>query len=645
MSFRNVPSKTISNKTVPRVASLSSIGLAFCLSLALILNGFISLEDVLQEYGRSQVEQQAAAASALINRGKNTGTDVINKQALVSTDRIIVKFKDGTLPNGLTAAAQRANLEKAEGLKKLLTINGVNADVYQVPQDSTAQEVIDRLMAKSKDAVEYAEIDMLVPAALNPNDQYFSSQWHHTNIKSPAAWDKTLGSGVTVAVLDTGVDANHSDLVFSDQPGWNFYDNNSNTADVQGHGTAVAGSAAALGNNTIGVSGVAPQAKILPIRISDPQAYAYFSAMASGITYAADHGARVANISYSGTCGSSAVWNAANYMRSKGGVVIAAAGNTGADNLYPASPVITCVSATGSNDLRTSWSSWGIATDVAAPGAGIYTTLSGGGYGAVSGTSFSSPITAGIYGLLFSINPKLTPDQADNILFSTATDIGPVGWDVNYGYGLVNIEKAVALASSTIGAATAPDTTAPTIPANFKTTNVTSNSVALSWNASTDNKGVTGYSVYQAGAKIASVSGTIYTNSGLTPETAYAYVVRAEDAAGNQSADSSTVSTKTTPVPFAINSQSISTKTATTAVASISLTKPGTVVIKYGTSASALSSTVQSTTANTAHTLNISGLAAGTTYYYQVTAVGEATVTSAISSFKTPRLSTTGRKR
>src|SRR5439155_6843873 len=184
------------------------------------------------------------------------------------------------------------------------------------------------------------------------------SEWHLTTINAPTAWDTATGSGITIAILDTGVDGTHPDLAAHMVSGWNFYDNNSDTSDVYGHGTLVAGTAAAVVNNGVGVAGVAGNASIMPVRISDPTGYAYWSTVASGLTWAADHGARVANISYS-VAGSSTVISAANYFRSKGGVVAVSAGNTGAlDSTSPTSSMLV-VSATDSSNGVASFSTYG----------------------------------------------------------------------------------------------------------------------------------------------------------------------------------------------------------------------------------------------------------------------------------------------
>lgn len=622
-------------RLLSRAISWGTIGVAFTLSLALILNNFVGLKTVLNEYALDT--ENGLMAAALLSLKKGDGE--VSNQKPIETDRIIVKFKDTDLPPGFAVAAEKANLEKAEGLKKLLSISEIGAEVYQVSSDSTTDEVIQRIKNRYKDSIEYVEMDMLVPGTFTPNDPQFPSQWHHKNIKSELGWDTTQGvETVSIAILDTGVDPNHPDIDFSTQPGWNFYDNNSNWTDVASHGTKVAGSAAAVGNNALGVSGVAPRVTILPIRVASPTTYAYHSAIAQGVIYAADHGARVANASYGGVCNASSVKSAAQYMRNKGGIVTASAGNDGLDPGYLATPDIVCVTATGGTDLRTSWSNFGASTDVAAPGASILTTIPGGGYGASSGTSFSAPITAALYALLFSVNPKLTPAQADNIVTSTAKDVGDPGWDKYYGYGVIDVEKAVLKAKETAGTLGDVDTTPPSAPTNLVAGTVTNNTVALSWGASTDNNAVTQYAVYRNGTKVTSVAGTSYTVSGLSAETTYSFTVRAQDAANNQSGDSNSVSVKTAAAPFAIGTYSVQAKTATTSQLTVNLTKNGTVTVKYGTSASSLTTTVQSNTSTMSHTLMLGGLASGTTYYYQITATdGATTVNSAISSFKTPR--------
>lgn len=294
----------------------------------------------------------------------------------------------------------------------------------------------------------FAEQDCLVPSEFIPNDPNYLSAWYLSKIGADTAWDTAQGSGITIAILDSGIDASHPDLSSRLVPGWNFYSNNSDTADVYGHGTKVAGSAAAITNNGIGGSGVAGQARIMPIRVSGTDGYATWSGLASGFIYAADHGARVANASFLGLTDSSSTRSAAQYLKDKGGLAVVSGGNTGALQGYAVTTSMISVAATDSNDMRTSWSSYGNYISVAAPGASIFSTTVGGGYGYVSGTSFSSPITAGVVALMMSANPNLSNIEIERLLFSTAVDLGDMGRDPYYGYGRVNAVAAVEAAKA-----------------------------------------------------------------------------------------------------------------------------------------------------------------------------------------------------
>lgn len=439
--------------------------------------------------------------------------------------RILVGPKPG-LPT-----AQFDKLLKLHGAKSSRKISSINVHVVELPVQSHGREhALVRALTKHP-YIKFAEVDGAVSMQQTPLDPYFASAWHLATTQAPAAWDHATGSGITIAILDGGVESTHPDLASHIVPGWNFYDNNSNTSDVNGHGTKVAGVAAAVGNNGVGVTGGAWNAKIMPLRISDPAgSLTYYSIIANSLTWAADHGARVANISYA-ISNVASVQNAAQYMRNKGGVVVASAGNSGLYDASISTPAIITVAATDSADQRASWSAYGPIVDVSAPGVGIWTTSVGAGYGAYSGTSFSSPLTAGVVALILSANPALQPSQVDSILSSTADDLGAPGRDDFYGHGRINAYRAVLAAKSTATS----DTQAPRVQITSPTGGAVKGITAVSVEAS-DNIGVTSVSLYAGDALVATDIAPPYSFSWDTSsrtDGATTLIAKAYDAAGN----------------------------------------------------------------------------------------------------------------
>jgi thermitase len=234
--------------------------------------------------------------------------------------QLIVKPKAGVSDAQFAKILSRAKGQSVKHLKQ------VNAHVIKVPPQ--ALDAVMRALSNNPN-IDYVEKDFLVaPNAVEPNDPGYSNQWHLTKIQGPATWGSSTGNGVTVAILDTGVEGSHPDLVNNLVPGWNVVSNNSDTSPAMWHGTSVAGVVAATSNNATGAASVAWDARIMPIRISnESNGYATTSAMADGILWAADHGARVANISYNISFNSSLRNDAAQYMRSKGGLVVGALSN------------------------------------------------------------------------------------------------------------------------------------------------------------------------------------------------------------------------------------------------------------------------------------------------------------------------------
>jgi len=530
-------------KTISIPIAAVSVGLMVALTLSTTINGFSYLNQTLDQLSVSEGSSNLASVASI-----NPSNPTENSEPQ-ETNRVIVKFKEGKkIPPGLKIAAEKANLEKAQGLTHLLTINGIDAQVYEVSEDDTASEVVDRILASKKHLVEYAEIDMMFSsnATYTPNDSRYpdSTHWFISKTEANTAWDTTKGEGVTVAILDSGVNCEHPDLTGNCVSGWNTYNNSSNTNDLHGHGTAVTGAAASVGDNAQGGVGVAYNSRIMPVKVSDDSGNTTCSALASGITYAADNNAKVASNSYK-IIGCTSVNVAADYMASKGGLYVRAIGNDSYEVNESNPANVIHVSATDQNDSKTSWSNYGAPVDVAAPGINVYCTTVNGGYGYCWGTSLSVPIVSGVLALMYSANPELTPEEAKSILFTTADDLGEPGWDMYYGHGRVNAANAVAAALASGGGGSTPDTTPPTTPTNLTIAGVTDTSVNLTWSQSTDNVLVSTYNLYRDGQKINSTAGLEFTDTSVSPSTTYNYSLSAVDSSGNESTQSTAVTVST----------------------------------------------------------------------------------------------------
>ncbi|GJQ24338.1 hypothetical protein BIY37_03800 [Candidatus Brocadia sapporoensis] len=400
--------------------------------------------------------------------------------------------------------------------------------------------------------IEYAEFNYQAEEVVIPNDTYYASaQWHHPKISSPAGWDITTGSnGVTIAIIDSGVDPSHPDLSAKLLPGYNFLNNTTNTADVRGHGTAVAGCAAALSNNAIGVAGVAWNNPVMPVVVLDSNGFAYYSTIAKGIIYAADHGAKVINISIAGSSSSTTLQNAVNYAWNKGVVVIAAAANNSTSTpYYPAAcNNVVAVSATTSSDAIASFSNYGNWIDVAAPGVSIKTTTNGGGYGTGSGTSFSSPITAGLAALILSVNPALTNSQVVAIMTGNADDLGSPGFDIYYGYGRINVYKSVVAAKNTLPQRISA---LPAVSISSPLYNTEVNNTTVVHVSATDNAGISKVELFINGALYATGTTEPFDFSWDTksyPDGIYSLEARAYDSSENMGKSEEIVVSVSNPV-------------------------------------------------------------------------------------------------
>ncbi|MCS1352535.1 S8 family peptidase [Mechercharimyces sp. CAU 1602] len=351
-----------------------------------------------------------------------------------SSDEIVVKFSDKT------SEKVRKSIHRAEKSNVLEQNESLDFDVVEVEGQSVEEAIAEY---SDMENVEYAEPIIEYKASWTPDDpMYESDQYGPQNMSVPEVWDTTKGSSDTVvAVIDTGVQSDHPDLSGKVIEGYDFVDDDNDASDEQGHGTHVAGTIGAATNNGIGVAGVAPEVQIMPVRVLDANGSGTNESVANGITYAADNGAQVINLSLGGPQSSQVIEDAVEYAVSKGVLVVAAAGNESTSSpSYPAYyEGALSVAAVDANDTIADFSNYGDWVDVAAPGVDIISTELNGEYVKYSGTSMASPHVAGVAALLSS--QGMAADEIRDSIQSSADQIDGTG--DKWTYGRVNAAKAI----------------------------------------------------------------------------------------------------------------------------------------------------------------------------------------------------------
>jgi serine protease len=350
-----------------------------------------------------------------------------------------------TIVVGLRPGAVVAKALSASGAVQVGAVPKLRAIVVRLP--AARRTVALRVLRRSR-AVRYAEPQRRLRAFETPQpDPGRAQQWGLDAVGIGGAWLVTRGAGVIVAVVDTGV-APAPDLAGRLLPGWNVIAGSDASADDNGHGTHVAGTIAEVEGNGLAESGVAPEASILPVKVLDSEGTGSDVDVAAGIVWAADHGARVINLSLGGGESSTVLADAVLYARHKDVLIVAAAGNDGGTVGVPAR--LAGVLAVGAVDValvRAPFSAGGRALDLVAPGVGILQqTLDGaGGYAdrSFSGTSMATPHVAGIAALALAAGRAKTAIGVVRLLTRTALDLGPAGRDTAYGAGLVRADAAV----------------------------------------------------------------------------------------------------------------------------------------------------------------------------------------------------------
>lgn len=458
------------------------------------------------------------------------------------TERLVIRARAGLHPH------VRHQLVAAQDGREVGSIEALGAAVIEVPTGRVA--TVARALRRSGYFKSVERDHRAVATEVLPNDPDFPDQWGLSTIGAPTAWDITTGSTtVLVAIVDSGVDATHPDLHTQTVPGYDFINNDADARDDNGHGTRMAGIVAAQAFNGLGIAGTAPGCTLLPVKVLGADGTGPYSAIASGITYAADHGARVINLSLAGTAAADVLQSAVNYATARGAVVVAAAGNFGTgDPVYPAAYLnAVAVSATDANDVVASFSSWGSWVSLAAPGTNILTTnWSAGGtlpYASSSGTSPATAFVSGALALLFSAHPDLTNTGAVSSLTSAAHDIGPAGWDPQSGWGRVDVAVALGASGSTPVPTPSPaptltvDRTVPMVSILSPVSSSLVYGTTIVDVAASDNVGVTSVEMLVDNVVVltdtAPPFGFLWDTTGLSTGR-HALRVRAYDAAGNQ---------------------------------------------------------------------------------------------------------------
>lgn len=412
--------------------------------------------------GMSPQALEAKAAERAV-RGETVGGRLANIRENI---RNRISGQQG--PENTLASIQEVN--NAVGFSNsifLQSFENTETYVYKVNASVTPQSVLTKYGDLS--AVAFIEPDGIAQSFKAPNDPDYSKLWAMPKIKAEDAWEITTGSNtVTVGIVDTGVQINHPDLQGNAQKSEAVSPACTVNGDRGSHGSHVAGTIGAVGNNSTGVVGINWTVKINGYGVlcslcpDGRRGCGSFSDIITGVNRAVADNVDVINMSLGGDQPSDAMHQAVRNARNRGILVVVAAGNS-SDNtrsFYPASyPEVMTVSATGPQDEFAVYSNFGNAVDIAAPGGSdasracpdnkcIYSTVPPNGYDSYQGTSMASPHVAGAVALLLSVNPNLTPDQLQNALQCTSDDLGPTGWDEKFGHGRLNLKAAMTAVKS-----------------------------------------------------------------------------------------------------------------------------------------------------------------------------------------------------
>lgn len=477
---------------------LLSAALLASLLMALVLSSLAApVRSQTEKPAPLQPNARSGAASydgQLPRPGSPTGADHVRSAQLpFAPERVLVKFRSGVrfgiepagLPHSDRSALDQVLAE--QGVKQMAPLFPLMsspgklgpekaADVFglshiyrlRLEPGRDVRKVVAALAANPD--VVYAEPDYIARQADAPDDPRYSEQWALNALRIEGAWAVVTGTpAVAIAIVDSGIDLDHPDLApnlwinpgeipdngvdddsngfVDDVYGWNFVASTNDVGDDNGHGTLVAGVAAARTDNSTGIAGVCGQCRIMPVKVVQTSGVANYSDIAAGVAYAAAKGARVINLSLGGYADSQTLRDAIAYAASQNVVVVGGAGNDDTSSpFYPAAyNEVLAVAGATDTDTRMAVTNYGPWVDVSAPGEEILTTALGGDYVRTSGTSLAASYGAGLGGLLLALHPDWTPVLVQAQLMHTADPIDALnpGYEGQLGNGRLNATQAV----------------------------------------------------------------------------------------------------------------------------------------------------------------------------------------------------------
>jgi len=373
-----------------------------------------------------------------------TGAQVVDSEATTESSIYLIQFQ----PNVSIAERDAIIAQMGGVLMRWLPALHVAKVKFMSPVHQQERQSMLNQVA-NQPAIAAIEADLTVEGVFDTNDPDTldpTKSYTPQLLDLSSAWDYATGNrDVVIAVLDSGIAHAHPEFADRILPGYDIINDDNDPEDDHGHGTHVAGIAAAALNNGIGLAGVCGECSILPVKVLNKNNAGTWSGVSEGLVYAVDHGADIVVLSLGSKTKSIIIEEAINYAIAHNVLIVAAAGNANStDSFYPAAfDGVLGVGATDKNDEKWILSNYGAQVDVVAPGDGIYSTFNNlatpaGGYAVLSGTSMATPHVAGLAGLLLAQDPTRTAADLHSLIETTAIDLGQSGYDDKFGYGRID---------------------------------------------------------------------------------------------------------------------------------------------------------------------------------------------------------------